>query len=214
MITAINILIVDDSVIFSQGLASLLEQYPKYVKSIKIAHNYKQAMTVLEHEKVDLLILDLNFESEDYNGFSIAKKVKALYTKVKIIILTQQAKIDNYEILINDIDVDGYLDKQLGIEETLEALECVAKGEKYVDKNIKSMLEIGKWLDISNREKDVIGLLSKGFTQKEIADKLFISSRTVETHIKNLTNKIEAKNTTQLIAIYTKYKEGNRENTY
>lgn len=211
--TPINILIADDSLIFSQGLAALLEQYPKYVKSIKIAHNYKQAMTTLEQEKVNLLILDLNFESEDYNGFTIAKKVKALYARVKIIVLTQQAKIDHYEVLINDINVDGYLDKQLGVEETLEALECVSNGKRYVDKNIKSMLEIGKWLDISNREKEVINLLSKGFTQKEIAGKLFISNRTVETHIKNLTIKIGAKNTTQLIAIYTKYKEGNRENS-
>ena len=148
-----NILIVDDSLIFSQGLALLLEQYPKQVSSVIVAHNYQQTLSLLTKEKISILILDLNFESEDYNGFVIAKKVKNLYPKIKIIILTQQAKIDNYETLFNDIEVDGYLDKQLGVEETLEALNCVMNGEKYVDKNIKSMLEIGRWLDISKREK-------------------------------------------------------------
>jgi DNA-binding NarL/FixJ family response regulator len=160
---------------------------------------------------VAVAILDLNFESEDYNGFVIAKKIKAFYPDIKIIILTQQAKIENYEILFNEIHVDGYLDKQLGIEETLDALEAVKSGKHYVDKNISAMLEIGRWLDISKREKEVIKLLSMGLTQKEIADDLFISNRTVETHIKNLMKKMGAKNTTHLVTIYTKYINGNRE---
>lgn len=209
-----EILIVDDSVIFSQGLVSLLEQYPNYVSSIQVAHNYEQALKVLATATVNTLILDLNFESDDYNGFIIAKKVKNLYPKIKIIILTQEAKIDNYEVLFKEIDVDGYLDKQLGIEETLGALTAIMNNEKYIDKNIKAMLEIGKWLNISRREKDVINLLSQGLTQKEIADNLNISSRTVETHIKNLTKKMEARNTPHLVSIYARYKNGNRENGY
>lgn len=206
-----DVLIVDDSVIFSQGLVSLLEQYPDYVKSIKVAHNYQQTLSILPSKSINTLILDLNFESENYDGFEIAKKVKTLYPKIKIIILTQEAKIDNYEVLFNDINVDGYLDKQLGIEETLGALSAVMNDEIYVDKNIKAMMEIGKWLNISTREKEVISLLSEGFTQKEIADQLNISSRTVETHIKNLTTKMNAKNAAHLVSIYTKYKSGNRE---
>lgn len=209
--TKSDILIVDDSVIFSQGLVSLLEDFSDYVNSIKVAHNYQQTLNLLATHTVTILILDLNFESEDYDGFDIAKKVKALYPKLKVIILTQQAKIDNYESLINDIDVDGYLDKQLGIEETLGALTAVVNGQKYIDKNIMNMLEIGKWLKISNREKDVINLLSEGLTQKEIASELHISTRTIETHVRNLLLKIGAKNTTHLVSIYTKYRNGNRE---
>lgn len=211
-ITKADILIVDDSVIFSQGLVSLLEQYPDYVNSVKVAHDFETALKTLALATINVLILDLNFESEDYNGFIIAKKVKNLYPEIKIIILTQEAKIDNYEVLFNQIDVDGYLDKQLGIEETLGALTAVINNKKYIDKNIKAMLEIGRWLNISRREKDVINLLAIGLTQKEIANKLNISNRTVETHIKNLSNKMEAKNTTHLVSIYTRYKNGNREN--
>lgn len=213
-ITKADILIVDDSVIFSQGLVSLLEQYPDYVNSVKVAHDFETALKTLALATINVLILDLNFESEDYNGFIIAKKVKNLYPEIKIIILTQEAKIDNYEVLFNQIDVDGYLDKQLGIEETLGALTAVINNKKYIDKNIKAMLEIGRWLNISRREKDVINLLAIGLTQKEIANKLNISNRTVETHIKNLSNKMEAKNTTHLVSIYTRYKNGNRENLH
>ncbi len=207
----LNILIVDDSKLFSQGLAVLLSQYPGEVKNIEIAKNYNEALQSLSKHVVDIILLDINFESNDYSGFTIAKKVKELYPNIKIIILTQQAKIDNYEILFNELNVDGYLDKQLGIEDTLAALKAVSKGEKYIDKSIESMLQIGKWLDISNREKQIINLLTNGLTQKEIAEQLFISNRTVESHIKNLTTKIGAKNSVHLVSIYTEYKNGNRE---
>lgn len=207
----LNILIVDDSKLFSQGLAVLLSQYPNEVKSIEIAKNYNEALQSLSKHLIDVILLDINFESNDYSGFTIAKKVKELYPNIKIIILTQQAKIDNYEILFNELNVDGYLDKQLGIEDTLAALKAVSKGGKYIDKSIESMLQIGKWLDISNREKQIINLLTSGLTQKEIAEQLFISNRTVESHIKNLTTKIGAKNSVHLVSIYSEYKNGNRE---
>ncbi|WP_299367646.1 response regulator transcription factor [Winogradskyella sp.] len=207
----LDILIVDDSKLFSQGLAVLLEQYPNKIRHIETASNYSEALQILNQHEIDIILLDINFESNDYSGFTIAKKVKELYPDIKIIILTQQAKIDNYEILFNEINVDGYLDKQLGIDETLEALKAVSNGKKYIDKSIESMLQIGKWLDISNREKQIINLLTLGLTQKEIAERLFISRRTVETHIKNLTAKIGAKNSVHLVSIYSEYKNGNRE---
>ncbi|BAO76873.1 response regulator transcription factor [Winogradskyella sp. PG-2] len=207
----LDILIVDDSKLFSQGLALLLEQNTDEINSVRLASNYNEALKILTNDDISVILLDINFESSNYSGFTIAKKVKELYPKIKIIILTQQAKIDNYEILFNDLKVDGYLDKQLGVDDTLAALNAVSKGEKYVDKSIESMLQIGKWLDISNREKQIINLLTIGLTQKEIADRLFISSRTVETHIKNLTVKIGAKNSVHLVSIYSEYKNGNRE---
>ena len=213
MFKKVSVLISDDSVLFAQGLSLLLQQCPDVVSSIALAHNYQQTLAVLQSTKINILILDLNFENENFNGFTIAAKVKNNYPNVKIIILTQQAKIDNYEILFNEIDVSGYLDKQLGLETTLEAIQAVANGEKYIDHNIKKMLEIGKWLNISSREKEVIELLTEGYLQKEVADKLSISHRTVESHIKNLLKRMNAKNSAHLISIYLNYKNANRENT-
>lgn len=209
-----RILIVDDSIIFSQGLSLLLKQFPKEVESIFTAHNYEEALAYLSSENITTLLLDLNFESKDYSGFDLAKIIKESYPGKKVIILSQQAKVENYQVLFNEIGVDGYLDKQLGIDETLGALRAVMNGEKFLDKNISSMLSLGKWLDLSKREKDVVDLLSGGLTQKEIAHDLNISRRTVETHIKNMTKKVGAKNSVELVSLYTEYRKGNRERLF
>ncbi|MCL4151486.1 UNVERIFIED_CONTAM: hypothetical protein GTU68_050582 [Idotea baltica] len=66
-------------------------------------------------------------------------------------------------------------------------------------------------MEISKREKEIVELLAQGLTQKEIANRLFISIRTVETHIKNCTQKLDARNTVNLISIYVSYKNANRE---
>jgi DNA-binding NarL/FixJ family response regulator len=207
----VAVLIVDDSVIFAEGLALLLEHSVPLVESTVIAIDYKSTLSILSSQSIDLIILDVNFDSEDFNGFDIARKVKQLFPEIKIIMLTQRVKIDYYELLIDDIKVDGYLDKRFGIEEILYAITAVVNGEQYIDENIKKMLEIGRWLTVTKREKEVLDLLIEGDTQKEIGVKLFISSRTVESHIKNLCLKMEAKNTAQLIATYTRYLKSNRE---
>ena len=74
------------------------------------------------------------------------------------------------------------------------------------------MLEIEQWMQASKREQEVIIKLMKGLTQKEIADKLFISPKTVEVHIRNLFHKFNVKNTTELVSKYIRYKNANREN--
>ena len=207
----LKILIAEDSVIFSQGLQQLLLQSPEKISAVFVAQEYLETLVRLSETDIDILILDLNFESTHFDGFTIARKVKENYPLVKIIVLTQQAKIDSYEILFSEIGVQGYLDKKLGVGETLEAIETVAEGNTYADKNIKAMLEIGRWMEISKREKEIVELLAQGLTQKEIADKLYISIRTVETHIKNCTQKLDARNTVNLISIYVSYKNANRE---
>ena len=168
----VAVLIVDDSVIFAEGLALLLEHSVPLVESTVIAIDYKSTLSILSSQSIDLIILDVNFDSEDFNGFDIARKVKQLFPEIKIIMLTQRVKIDYYELLIDDIKVDGYLDKRFGIEEILYAITAVVNGEQYIDENIKKMLEIGRWLTVTKREKEVLDLLIEGDTQKEIGVKL------------------------------------------
>jgi DNA-binding NarL/FixJ family response regulator len=205
------ILVIDDSIIFSQGLQALLIQHEK-IASIELAHDYSSAMGMLRNHKIDIVILDLNFTDSDYDGFIIARKVKQLYPAIKIIILTQCAQIDHYETLIKKLKVNAYLDKKLGIEETTAALNAVLLGETYIDKNISEMLSIGRWLAISKREREVINLLVGGSSQKEIGAKLFISPKTVESHVRNLCHKLKAKNSIELASMYVKYRSANREN--
>ena len=211
MTSLLKILIVEDSQIFAQGLELLLDQHP-LVERIKIASNYEDTLIYLKENFIDIIILDLNFETNEYDGFIIAKKVKQLYPNIKIMILTQHTRISHYERLFNECNVDAYLDKQLGVEETFSAIDSIMKGKKYIDHNISEMLEIEGWMKASERENQVIQLLIEGFTQKEIADKLNISPKTVEVHIRNLFNKFNVKNSIELVGKYVKYKSANREN--
>jgi len=206
----LNILIVEDSVIFTQGLKLLLKQNST-IKNIHTATTFDESLNILKQESIDIVILDLNFETKEYDGFIIAKKVKEFYPKIKIMILTQHTRINHYERLFNDCKVDAYLDKQLGVDETLNAIKAVMKGNKFIDENIAEMLEIEGWINASKRETDVIELLIKGLTQKEIADELYISPKTVEVHIRNMFRKFKVKNSIELVAKYIKYRNANRE---
>ncbi|GAA3623170.1 response regulator transcription factor [Flavivirga jejuensis] len=211
MKSLLKILIVEDSQIFAQGLELLLEQHP-LIGRIETVSNFENTLISLRKTPFDIIILDLNFETNEYDGFIIAKKVKQLYPKIKIMILTQHTRISHYERLFKECKVDAYLDKQLGVEETYSAIDSIMKGGKYVDLNISEMLEIESWMKASKRENDVIQLLIDGLTQKEIAEELQISPKTVEVHIRNLFNKFKVKNSIELVAKYVKYKSANREN--
>lgn len=211
MAKELNILVVEDSISFAQGMELLLLQYPK-VKEVFHSISYEATLDCLKTNTIDIIILDLNFETKKYDGFIIAKKVKQLYSNVKIIILTQHTRKEHYNRLFEECKVDAYLDKQLGVEEVYTAIETVCNGQKYIDDNISKMLEIEQWMHMSQREQQVIQLITKGITQKEIAEKLFISPKTVEVHIRNLFQRFHVKNSTELVVKYLKYKNANREN--
>jgi DNA-binding NarL/FixJ family response regulator len=212
MKTDINILIIDDSKVFAEGLELLLEQY-ELIQEIHHKYNLNDSLEFLKnHPVLDIVILDLDFGSSEYDGFSIAEKIKQLYPTIKIIILTEHTRINHYETLFDKYDVDAYLDKRLGVSETHIAIKEVINGNKYIDENIRKMLEITGWMEASKREKEVISLLVKGLVQKQIADELGIKPKTVEVHIRNLFAKFKVKNSVELIAKYLKYKNSNREN--
>ena len=207
----IHILLVEDSLSYIQGMQLLLSQHPD-IKSVDYAHDAENTFSFLEKNTVDIILLDLGFNTEEFNGFDIAKKIKETYPQVKVLILSQHIRKHYYKRLFDECMVDGYLDKELGIEEIYDAISHVMKGGKYIDSNIKSILEIEEWMKVSEREKDVIILLSKGLAQKEVAHKLCISQKTVETHIGNLLKKFEVKNSVELVRRYIRYRNANREN--
>lgn len=207
----IDILLVEDSKSYAQGMELLLKQHPK-IANVFYASDYEKALDILKDEDIDVVILDLNFETKQYDGFTIAKKIRQQYANIKIIVLSQHTRKQYYEKLIKEKLADAYLDKQLGIEETYTALDEVLKGNPYIDSNIASMLEIESWMHVSRREREVIELLTKGITQKEVADQLCIAPKTVEVHLRNLFERFHVKNTTELVVKYVKYKTANREN--
>lgn len=208
----LNILIIEDSLIFIQGLESLLKTQER-IQHVFSAQNLEKALRIMETSSIDVVILDLNFDTEDFNGFSVAKKLRRLYPEAKILVLTEHVRVFIHHKLFNECDVHAYVDKQLGFEHVSKAINAIIAGEKYVDPNVVKMLELGEKMKISKREKEVLPYLIDGYTQKEIGEKLFISKKTIEKHIENTAKKFGVKRTVPLVVNYLKYMFSNRENS-
>ncbi len=210
----IQILLVEDSVSYAEGMELLLIQNENIGKVHHVV-NYQDTLNFLKDSTnpfIDIIILDLNFETDEFDGETIAKKVRQQYPEMRIIVLTQLVTKYYYNKLFKQCKVNAFLDKQLSVEETYNALEAVMNGDTYIDKNIARMIEIGQFMHITKREQEVLELLVKGNTQKKIAAKLFISPKTVEVHIRNLFERFEVKSSTELVVKYLRYKNGNRNN--
>ena len=211
MKSSLDILIVEDHLGFAEGMKLLLAQNPR-IKNTYIVGDFQETLNFLRNQFVHIIILDLDFNTKDYDGFIIAKKVRQQYPDIKIMILTQHARKEHHQRLFEECGVNAYLDKKLGIGETYKAIDQVMSDETYIDHSIKEMLEIEGWMTISNREREVINYLKDGLTQKEIASKMFIVPKTVEVHIRNLFDKFDVKNSVELVAKYVKYRSANRDN--
>jgi DNA-binding NarL/FixJ family response regulator len=136
----------------------------------------------------------------DKSGIELCKEVKVKYPSVFIIGLStfnQQSFIQK----MLDNGASGYVLKNASKEEILEAIEQVAKGKTYLSFEASQSMRVkpGNNFVLTRREKEVLGLIADGLTNNEIAQKLFISSTTVDTHRKNLLSKFEVKNVASMI---------------
>lgn len=207
-----NFLIVEDSLIFIEGLRSLLIS-KEYTGEVSSARDVLSAFEILNRRHVDMVILDLNFETKEFNGFTIAKKIRKSYPELKVLVLSEHVRVFIYFKLFDECDVHAYLDKQLGFEQLEKAIKAISSGKKYIDPNIEKMIKLGARMKISKREKEVVPFLLEGYTQKEIGDKLFISKKTVEKHIENMANKLGVKRTVPVVVKYLRYIFSHRENS-
>jgi DNA-binding NarL/FixJ family response regulator len=143
----------------------------------------------------------------DMDGIELSKKIKHEYPAIKTLILSTHSDINMIQKCINH-GVDGYLLKNAEKEELIVALKEIYKGEKYFSQSVKddymnsvftSKKAKNSLIQLSRRELEVLRLITKEFTAQEIADELFISQNTVNTHRKNLLSKLNAKNTAGLV---------------
>ena len=204
-----SIIIADDSSIFAESLKIAFTNLDT-IKDIHCATNFEEIKQCLKHP-VNVIILDLHFQTSTYDGIQIARILRDEYPELKIIVLSQNVKVDFYEVLMHDIGVDAYLDKSIRLSTLFEYFEQVVRGERCTDESIQKMLSIGKWMKISKREHEVLEQTKQGLSQKEIADKLCVSQKTIEGHLLNLRERFDVKNTLELLVIYTAYKNSPRE---
>lgn len=197
----IKIALADDHSLFRKGLISLLKEY----KSFNIlfeASNGAELLEKLKTKTPDVILLDL--EMPGMSGFETVPSLKKKYPGIKVIALTLHNENGIVLHLLNE-GIHGFLSKNCGVDAIVDAIESVMEAGYYFNDHIskemiKDLVSSKKikpnfqQVVLSEREIEIIKLICKEYTNKEIADKLFISVRTVDNHRENILRKINAKN--------------------
>ena len=189
----INILIVDDHRIVIDGLRSLLEDDPSF-NIVATTIDSTEVLSMMTTLDVDVLLTDVMMPN--MTGQELAKQVRKKYPNIKILALSMSGQGDVVDAMINDADINGYVLKNISKAELTKAITKIATGGIYFSDEVLYELEktshIKKQNDeaqLTNREVEIIRLIEKEMSNKEIAETLFISERTVETHRKNIFRK-------------------------
>lgn len=206
----LNILAIDDVPMFIDGLTALLKSKLPHC-SVSSANNFDEVKAILSQKAFQLILLDLDLRTSKADGFQIAHYIKEHYPDSKIIVLTVFVKVDHIERLYPSY-VQSYLDKQLDPETLLLAIEEVMKGNTYLPEDIKTIIANGHMFQLSDRQREVITLLAKGLTKKEVAESLFVSYSTIDSHVRSLFDIFQVNSTHHLCSLYIAYLNSNSEN--
>lgn len=207
----IKILLVEDHMVVRNGIKLLLESQEGF-EVVGEASNGKEALDFLSTNPVpDIVLTDISMDEMD--GMELLQILNKQYASIKVVILSMLNQI-NYVIEAFESGLAGYLVKNVGYHELLFGLNHIANGGRYISEEIAMVLldqvrsgqsyaqipgELQTDFDISERELEVLKLIAEGYTNVEIADKIFLSKRTVEGHRQNLIDKAGVKNTAHLV---------------
>ena len=192
----INIMIVDDHPVVRQGLRAMLSSEPD-IRVQGMAASAREAMYLIEREQPDVVLMDLRMP--EMEGIEAIKKLRFISPNIKILVLTNYGS-DEYIVRATQAGAMGYLLKNTPQEEIVNAVRVVNSGERYVPKDIaKRLFEAIGREELSPRELEVLVLVARGCTNKEVAQKLFISDKTVRNHVTSCLLKLQAKDRTEAV---------------
>lgn len=199
----IKLAIVDDHQIVIDGLHSLLKGNPKYEIVLQSTHP-ESIVAELKKREVDILLTDVMMPV--MTGVELAKLVRKEFPLMKIITLSMNGEGSLVNQMIEESDISGYLLKNIGQTEFLTALDKIAEGGIYFsDEVLQEMLKASERKKVpeesrlTNREIEIVRLIEKEYSNKKIAESLFLSERTVETHRKNIFRKTKTNSLIGLI---------------
>lgn len=210
MASIINILIADDHTMFVDGMESILSGETDF-KVVGRSYDGPSVLEFLKKNTVDLVLLDVNLPG--MTGIEVCKEISAHFSSVKVLAIS----MFNEESFVSEIlnnGAKGYILKNTGRDELLTAIRTVANGNSYFSKEVTEIIMKGLmnkrkassksaefFPKLSRREKEVLKLIAQEFTTQEIADNLFISLKTVESHRSSLLSKLNARNSVGLVRI-------------
>ena len=205
--SSINVLLAEDHVITRQGIRRLIED-EKGVKVIGEASNGEEAVQMTTDLKPDIIIMDIAMPK--LNGIEATRQIKLISPRTAVLILSAYDD-DEYVFALLKVGAAGYLLKNVSGDELTRAIRAVYKGEPVLDpivaRKVMNYFKLpGKTRGqerpsehLSNRETDILKLAAKGMTNKDIADKLHLSNRTVEGHLRTIFNKLGVGSRTEAV---------------
>ena len=201
-----KILIVEDHTILREGLKALLTTNPD-IEIAGEAGDGREAIWLVEKLDPDMVMMDLSMPRMD--GMQAIREIKRRWPKMKILALTAH-KTEEYVLTTLKAGADGYLLKDSTYQEMMTAVKSVLSGKRYLSPGIsegviegylegKQTIKVqGAWDNLTSREREVLKLIAEGYRNKEIADLLVISPKTVEKHRANLMIKLNFHNVSEL----------------
>lgn len=199
-----SVLVVDDHIMFLDGIIEIINKYDEF-QIVGRAESAVTALEILESRPVDIVISDVRMP--EIGGNELSTIIREKYPHIKILIVSMQ----NDTHIINQLlktGVSGYILKNTGKEELLQALQCVSNGETFFSHEVESNFIKSKVLgnahhqnplSLTKREKEVLQLIAAEYTTNEMAEKLFISLNTVETHRRNILRKLDVRNSVGIV---------------
>jgi DNA-binding NarL/FixJ family response regulator len=203
-----KVVIAEDHKLFREGLKSMLSARND-LHVVDEAQDGLEAIRCVKRNQPDLLLLDLSMPR--LSGISVMRDIKSQFPEVKILALTIHES-DQYVLEAFEAGADGYCIKDAGRDELMVAIDSVLEGKTYIspgiaDNVMEGYLEESKrlktkttWDTVTQREREVLKLLAEGYLNKEIAEFLHISVKTVEKHRANIMNKLDLHNAPALTA--------------
>lgn len=199
---SIKVMLVDDHALIREGIKQLLE-FDGSVEVIEQASDGFECLEKLKTVSPDILLLDINMPK--MNGIEVLEELKAKKNPVKVLILTVHSEVE-YLVKAVDIGANGYILKDSGSEELKQAIMEIINNDSYIQPSLIPALNsrlINRDMDkeklksLTKREVEILAQVASGMFNKEIANNLGISERTVKNHISNIFKKIDVSDRTQ-----------------
>lgn len=200
MNSKLRVLLVDDHTLIRKGISMLMDQWEGF-EVVGEARNGEEAIELALRLRPDIILMDIYMPR--LNGLEATRRIKALLPEIKVVILTIADDDETIEAAFA-AGAEGYLLKTVEPQQLFYLLLDVARGEvplasALTKKILPKLNSIPKDPLLSAREKEVLELVALGFTNREIAQRLYISENTVKNHLRNILEKLQTKNRLQAV---------------
>lgn len=203
----IKVLLAEDHTIVRKGIRSLLADDPK-IEVVGEAEDGREAVEKVVSLSPDIVLMDITMPN--LNGLEATRQIKKQFPEVKVLMLTMYTN-EAYIFQVLQAGASGYLVKQSAPAELLSAIAAVHRGDTFLSPSISKKIVDGylqkgmetavttRYEKLTSREREILQLITEGCSNKEIAEKLTISVKTVGVHRNNLMEKLDIHNTTELV---------------